>query len=164
MCSLYTSIVKIINTCINGKVNVIPLESHKISTCTGAIATTLSTQGVVYVCNGGLFEVMCTIDGDLLLWSSSVLLGSNGYALQSLGRSVTEVRQINSTQLIITRVSASPLTSTLSLNPVTDGLNGAEIRCVDLNSMSTTINVVNASDSQGKYICCILLVCIYASA
>ena len=113
----------------------------------------ISPQGVANVCSGEELEVTCTIDGDLLQWRSATLI-PNGVAVQEFGLADDVVNQINSTTLTISRVSTSPLVSTVSLNPVTEALNGTEISCQDLdspNSTSVTINVINSS-VQSKYV------------
>ena len=105
----------------------------------------LSPRGVVNICRGEELEVTCTIDGGLLQWRSATLI-PNGFAVQEFGLADDVMHQINSTTLTISRVSTSPLVSTLSLNPVTEALNGTEISCQDLdspNSTSVIINVIN---------------------
>ena len=101
----------------------------------------LSPRGVVNVCRGEELEVRCTIDGDLLQWRSATLI-PNGFAVQEFGLADT-MRLINSTTLTISRVSTSPLASTLSLNPVTEALNGTEISCQDLDSPNSTSMIIN---------------------
>ena len=118
----------------------------------GSVASiNISPRGVANVCSGEELEVRCTIDGGLLLWRSATLI-PNGFAVQEIGNADDVVRQINSTTLTISRVSTSPLVSTLSLNPVTEALNGTEINCRDLdspNSTSVTVNVITSH--QGIY-------------
>ena len=75
----------------------------------------LSPQGVANVCSGEELEVTCTIDGGLLQWRSATLI-PNGFAVQEFGLANDVVNQINSTTLTFSRVSTSPLVSTLSLN------------------------------------------------
>lgn len=105
----------------------------------------ISPLNVVDVCSGHELELTCSVQGDFLRWNSDLF---HEITLQSFGQNDQRmVQQVNSVTVTTWRVSASPLMSRLSINPVTNALNGTMITCVDLDSpnmtATTTIRVVN---------------------
>ena len=53
---------------------------------------------------------------------------------------------VNSTTFTFSRLSTQPLTSTMTVSAVSDGLNGVQVNCIDAEtseSTSTTIRLVN---------------------
>ena len=114
----------------------------------------LSPDKVANVCQGDELVLTCNVTGNFLEWRSTYLIPS-GYIVQSFGLIPIETRQVNSVTVTISRSSGPnvlPVSSTLSLNRVTDDLNGTEITCTDLassNATSTIINVINSDSIQG---------------
>ena len=113
----------------------------------------ISPSRIVHVCSGHQLELTCSVQGDFLRWNSDLF---HEVTLQSFGPSDQRmVQQVNSVTVTTWRISASPLMSRLSINPVTNALNGSLISCVDLDfpdsPATTTISVVNERIAQGKY-------------
>ena len=87
------------------------------------------------------------------MWNSDLF---HEVTLQSFGPSDQRmVQQVNSVTVTTWRTSASPLMSRLSINPMTNSMNGSLISCVDLDfpdsPATTIISVVNEGIAQGKY-------------
>ena len=105
----------------------------------------ISPSNVADVCSGHQLELTCSVQGDFLMWNWDLF---HEVTLQSFGPSDQRmVQQVNSVTVTTWRISASPLMSRLSINPVTNALNGTLISCVDLDSpdspANTTIRVIN---------------------
>ena len=119
---------------------------------------------VAPVCRvGDPLQLMCTASVEFLRWRMLVINE------QGMGEEITVSRNsrdlspppkeriINSTTFTFTRTSAQgdlPLISTLSIDSVSTGLNGREVRCVDasanspMTSASTTIQIIDISNSK----------------
>ena len=122
--------------------------------CTGA-AVRLSSDKMSNVCDGDELQLICNVTGMFLEWRSIRFL-SSGYVVQGVGIMANETRQANSATVTIIRISDAntlPLSSVLTVSPVTADLNGTEITCTDLestNSTSTIINVIRSDSIQGR--------------
>ena len=114
---------------------------------------TLSPPGVAPVCSGDQLELMCTTTGRLLCWRIiNVTRGLNyTYTLTRtiqatvLDEDAMTQLVINSTMFNFSRTSAQdslPVMSKVVIGPVSSGLNGTVMNCVNLgtsSSSSTTI-------------------------
>ena len=108
----------------------------------------LSPSEVVLVCQvGDQVEVTCTTLGMFLQWE---LFKNTSLTRLVSSAGVTATLQpfmVNSTAGIFSRDTAPgvlPLKSTVMINPVTVGLNGSVVTCVDVetsNTSSTTIYI-----------------------
>ena len=123
-------------------------------------AVTLSPSGVAPVCSGDQLELMCTITGELLQWRFRVFRGDETSATQ-LTRAVSSTSPatsyliVNSTVFNFSRISAHnsvPVMSRLVISPVSNGLNGTVMSCVEVHRRevaSTTIIVGERGALQG---------------
>ena len=62
-------------------------------------------------------------------------------------------RMANSTSFTFLRLSTQPLTSTMTISNVREGLNGVQMNCVDVQiseSATTTIKIVDARGRSYK--------------
>ena len=122
---------------------------------------TLSPMMVAPVCLGDQVNLTCTASVDSIQWSFTVVneqgrhepfttfSTSSGHSQQSAPFVV------NSTTFTVIRGSGErvlPLISTLSIDPVSIGLNGTVVNCIDprdmLISASTTIQIIDTSQSE----------------
>ena len=127
----------------------------------------ISPPGIVSVCVGDNVTLMCNTTGRFLEWSFSPIPENETVpmrytrALQHSGpnhRQVSEQR-IGSITFLYSRSSAEnvlPLTSTLSISPVSEDLNGTVVNCTDAitsDTASTMINIFNEEliIPQGKH-------------
>ena len=114
----------------------------------------ISPSGVATVCSGRQLELTCTTSGRntsivLQEWSFSFTLSTR--AISSGGSDNQTTHQlVNSTIFLnFSRVSSEdslPLISRLLISPVSDGLNGSSVSCMDIatsESVSTSINVID---------------------
>ena len=120
---------------------------------------TLSPMTVAPVCHvGDPLQLTCTTSAEFLKWS---IFQSNGYRAQSLEEIINAVhinarddnqmtdRSVNSAMFNFVRSSAreaSPLISTLLINPVSIDLNGTVVYCADLSNTtsSSTLQISNS--------------------
>ena len=122
---------------------------------------TLSPMMVAPVCLGDQVNLTCTASVDSIQWSFTVVneQGRDEPFLifsTSSGRSQQSAPiVVNSTTLTLIRDSGEgvlPLISTLSIDPVSIGLNGTVVNCTDprdmLISASTTIQIIDTSQSE----------------
>ena len=112
------------------------------------------------MCSGDELELTCTITGELLQWRFSVIRG-NDTAATHFSRTITSTGlamlnlTVNSTVFNFSRISAHnsmPLMSRLVISPVSNGLNGTVMNCVDVHTRevsSTTIIIGERGVSQG---------------
>ena len=114
----------------------------------------LSPSPVALVCpEGDQLELICTIAGEFKRWEFKVALDSGlpqifmpGITPDGVAPPVT----VNSTTFTVSRLSAldsSTLISRMTINRVSEGLNGVTMSCVDVmssESANTTIRIVNA--------------------
>ena len=122
---------------------------------------TLSPSGVAPVCSGYQLELMCTITGELLQWKFNMIRGNETTAIR-ITRTITSTRSamlnvtINSTVFDFSRISAHssvPVISRLVISPVSNGLNGTVMNCVNVEAgdvLSTTIIVEERGALQGR--------------
>ena len=123
-------------------------------------AVTLFPSGVAPVCSGDELELTCTTTADLLQWRFMAIHGNEPTAIEftrtitSTGSAMLNVI-INSTVFNFSRISAHnsvPLMSRLVISPVSNGLNGTVMNCVDAAAgevSSTTIIVGERGALQG---------------
>ena len=118
----------------------------------------LSPSEVAPVCQvGDQLELTCSVTGIFLRWEFSVP-GTQmpfGTAVVSAGgpSGVPPPVVINSTSFTFSRHSTQPLTSTLMISPVSEGLNGVQVNCVDVvasKSVTTAIQIVDATSLRGR--------------
>ena len=102
---------------------------------------------------GNQLELTCTIAGEFKRWVFIVTLDSGLPQIFMPGVSpdgVAPPLTINSTTFTVSRLSApdnSTLTSRMTIDRVSEGLNGVTMSCVDVmssESANTTIRIVNA--------------------
>ena len=118
---------------------------------TGAV--TISPSGVVTVCSGDQLELTCTItDSDtftILRWNATEITGLDVAVDTSSPTNQTRHRMINSTNITFSRISSqnsSPLVSRLLINPVSNQLNGTQVRCVNgITAQTSSVAVINVS-------------------
>ena len=118
----------------------------------------ISPSEVAPVCQvGDQLELTCSVTGRLLRWEFTVGL-ENGApmtfmpAITSGGTSGVPLPvMVNSTTFTFSRLSTQPLTSTMMINLVGEGLNGVQVSCVDIeaseSAATTTIFII---DVRGK--------------
>ena len=135
-----------------------PMIIHAMFCHSGMVI--LSPSGVAPVCSGDELELTCTTTRNPLQWRFSVIRGDETTAteirrsINSIGP-VTSNLTINSTVFNFSRISAPnsmPVTSRLVISPVSNGLNGTVMSCVDVDSgevASTTIIVGERGALQG---------------
>ena len=122
-------------------------------------AVTLSPSEIAQVCVGDDLEFTCNITGIVLEWTFPKLMSQrlfhNGIVAQGSAEDQTSELIDSNTTYRLSRTSAegSPVSSMLIVSPVSDGHNGTDITCVDvesptLESSSTTIVVID-SQIQG---------------
>ena len=122
-------------------------------------------SGVAPVCQAGdQLELTCSVTGAFLIWKFTVTRES-GLAVTSMSDvtsdgpgGVASPVMVNSTTFTFFRLSAhdhSPLISRMTIIPVSEGLNGVEISCIDVaatESAATTIQIVGAGGMLGIYL------------
>ena len=126
----------------------------------------ISPSGVAPVCQvGDQLELTCSVTGAFLRWQFTVIL-EDGTARTFMpdvtaggSSGVPSPRMANSTSFTFSRLSTQPLTSRMTINPVSEGLNGVQVNCVDVEtseSATTTIRIVDARGRNLKGLCIIL--------
>ena len=118
----------------------------------------ISPSAVAPVCQAGdQLELTCSETGIFLRWEFSVSGAQMplGAAVVSAGgpSGVPPPVLVNSTRFTFSRLSTQPLTSTMTVSSVSEGLNGVQINCVDIEtseSATTTIRIVD--DTRGRQI------------
>ena len=117
----------------------------------------ISPSPVAPVCQeGDQLELTCSIPGEFKIWKFTVTL-DNGVTetfmpdISSDGVAPSLIMMVNSTIIFtVSRLSAqdtTPLISRMTINRVSEGLNGVTVSCVDVvasESANTTIQIVNA--------------------
>ena len=121
---------------------------------------TLSPSGVAPVCSGGQLELTCTTTDYVLQWRFRVFRENERIAIE-ITRTITPTGSVmlnvtvNSTVFNFWRISAHnsvPVMSRSVISPVSNGLNGTVMNCVDVGAgevASTTIIVGESGASQG---------------
>jgi hypothetical protein len=114
----------------------------------------ISPSGMASVCVGENITLMCNMTRRFLEWSFYLML-ENGivpmrhhHNLQNTGLNHTQVLEqtIGSTTFLYSRSSAEkslPLTSTLSISPVSEDLNGTVVTCTDVTTSDTASTMIN---------------------
>ena len=125
---------------------------------------TISPSGVATVCSGGQLELNCTIidNGNfaLLVWNITLPRVAENAATPVNVQAISSDSPtdqtfhtvINSTNLTLSRISppnSSPLVSRLLISPVSDHLNGTEVKCLNsLTSETSSVTVINISNGN----------------
>ena len=103
------------------------------------------------MCDGDQLELTCTITdpgSSLLEWTltpTTIFVDLYRAIEASTPNDQTSYIMINSTKFTFSRISAqneSPLVSRLLINPITSGLNGTVVNCMDVLMMETTSTTV----------------------
>ena len=113
----------------------------------------IAPSEVAAVCQAGYqLEVICSTPSVLHTWQLIANPESGAVTplrqVSSVGSPGVESEPIiiNSTTMItFSRLSSSPLTSRMTINPVSEGLNGSRVNCVDgetSESATTTILII----------------------
>ena len=136
----------------------------------------ISPPGVATVCSGRELELTCSTSGRntsivIHRWSFSFIPNTRAIFSDRSGNQSSHLLVNSTISLIFTRVSSEdslPLISRLLISPVSDGLNGSSVNCMDVatsESMSTSINVIDNIQPQGKmtiqYVCTVWMYIAY---
>ena len=114
------------------------------------------------MCSGDQLDLICTITGELLQWRFRVIRGNETIATE-IRRTITSTGSamsnlvVNSTMFNFSRISAHnhssmPVISRLVISPVSNGLNGTVMNCVDVDAAeisSTTVIIGEKGALQG---------------
>ena len=117
----------------------------------------LSPSGVAPVCQvGDQLELTCSVTGRFLRWQFTVTL-ENGAPMTfepviSSGGSSGVIPPVmaNSTRFIFSRLFTQPLTSTMTINPISEGLNGVQVNCEDVEASQSAITTIQIVDAASK--------------
>ena len=106
------------------------------------------------MCNGSQLELTCTTTRDFLQWRLSVITRLFIRTITSASNVMSQL-VVNSTVFTFTRLSAEgnlPVVSRLLISPVSWGLNGTEMSCMDLITSETAVTIIKIIDDhlQGK--------------
>ena len=124
-------------------------------------AVTLSPSGVAPVCSGDQLELTCTTTGELLQWRFRGFYGNETTATE-FTRTITSTSPamsqltVNSMVFNFSRISTHnsiPVMSRLVISPVSNGLSGTVMNCVDVDTAevsSTTIIIGERISSLGR--------------
>ena len=124
----------------------------------------ISPSGVASVCQeGDQLELMCTVSGMFQRWDFTVILG-NGAVMNFMHSNTADGPSgvpppvtVNSTMFTYSRLSARdrlPLITRLIISSVSEGLNGVEVSCMDLEaseSTTTTIRIIGVGGEVVLY-------------
>jgi hypothetical protein len=120
----------------------------------------ISPPGVAPVCRvGDQLELTCSIAGEFKRWEFTVTLDSGltqTFMPDVTPDGVAPPLTVNSTTFTVSRLSAqdsSPLISRMTINPVSEGLEGVAVSCVDVaasESVTTTIQIVDIGGNRIK--------------
>ena len=111
------------------------------------------------MCSGDQLELICAITDSgasaILVWNITVI--TVPVAISSFSpTNQTMHSTVDSTNITFSRISppnSSPLVSRLQMNPVSNHLNGTQVKCVDSLTSGTSsfvvINVTNGNPIQG---------------
>ena len=118
----------------------------------GIVEVSPSVSGVTPICQmGDELVLTCTISGQFMRWIFTVTLDDGTLmtfmpAITAGGSgSVPIPSMVNSTTFTYSRLSTQPLISTMTVHPVSQGLNGVDITCSDIQtteSAATTIQII----------------------
>ena len=117
----------------------------------------ISPSGVAPVCQAGdQLELTCTVPGMFLRWEFTVTLEDGTTrtfmpVVTAGGTSgVQPPRMVNSTTFTSSRLSTQPLISTMTISPVSEGLNGVQISCMDVESSESATTTIQIVDARGR--------------
>ena len=126
-------------------------------TYTGAVI--LSSSGITSVCSGDQLELTCTLTdpgSSLLEWTitpTSTFMSVQRAIEAATPNDQTSHFMVNSTLFTTSRISAEdqlPLVSSLLINPVTIGLNGTVVYCIDsIATMEMASAILSVISIQG---------------
>ena len=113
----------------------------------------ISPPRIAPVCSGDTLNLTCTTTGRFLEWSFTLIPENETTpmrytrSLQTYGPKHLQIFEqvIASTMFIYSRNSAEnslPLMSTLSVSPVSDGLNGTVVNCTDVTTSDTVSTII----------------------
>ena len=110
----------------------------------------ISPSPVAPVCQAGdQLELRCSVPGVFLSWEFNVPGTQVPFSpVVTAGGSsgVPPPLMVNSTRFTLSRLSTQPLTSGMMINNVSEGLNGVQVNCVDVEtseSAATTIRILD---------------------
>jgi hypothetical protein len=118
------------------------------------------------VCPGGQLELICTTSttGTFLQWNFDLICGNEATSTHFTRTITPSVSTndamsyliVNSVTFNFSRISGQnslPLMSQLLISPVSEGLNGIELNCEDLDSSEKVATVISVVKCQcpGKY-------------
>ena len=120
----------------------------------------ISPSGVAPVCQAGdQLELTCIVSGAFLRWQFTVIRedGTVPTFISDISSGgTTDVflpRMPNSTSFTFSRLSTQPLMSRMTITPVSEGLNGVQVSCIDRvtsESATTTIRIIDARPGGRK--------------
>ena len=113
----------------------------------------VSPPGIAPVCSGDTLDLACTTTGKFLEWSFTLIPENETTPmrytrnLQTYGPKHLQIFEqvIASTVFLYSRNSAEnslPLMSTLSVSPVSEGLNGTVVNCTDVTTSDTVSTII----------------------
>ena len=119
----------------------------------------LSPSAVAPVCqDGDQLELMCNVAGAFLRWEFTVTF-EDGTPMTFMPvvtpDGVPPPRMVNLTTFTFSRLSAqydSPLMSRLTINPVSEGLNGVRVNCEDVEASESATTTIQIIDAGGRKI------------
>ena len=56
----------------------------------------------------------------------------------------------NSTRFTFSRLSVQPLTCRMTVKPVNEGLNGVQVRCMDVEASDSLVTSIQIIDARGR--------------
>ena len=117
----------------------------------------ISPSVVAPVCQAGdQLELTCSVAGVFLRWEFTVILEDGRsrtfMPVVTAGGSsgVQPPRMANSTRFTFSRLSIQPLTSTMTINNVSEGLNGVQMNCVDVETSESATTTIQIVDARGR--------------
>ena len=121
----------------------------------------ISPSEVAPVCQAGdQSELTCSVTGIFLRWEFSVPGAQMPFtALVSAGgpSGVPPPIPVNSTIFTFSRLSTQPLTSTMTISSVSEGLNGIQVNCVDIESSESAATTIRIIADGGRKFCSFVL-------
>ena len=118
---------------------------------TGAVVK-ISPSGVAPVCQiGDQLELTCSVTGVFLRWQFTVILedGTSRTFMPDVTAGGSSGRMANSTSFTFSRLSTQPLTSNMTINPVSEGLNGVQVNCIDRETSESATITILIVDARG---------------
>ena len=112
---------------------------------------TTTLPEVATVCNGSQLELNCTITESALQWS--IIPEQNHSQLSAITHIPTKNRSFLYGDSIVTFTIIShpmELISFIVISPITNSLNGTEVKCTDLEDQESSSTVINTVNDQGS--------------